>query len=106
MTKYAVIQTGGKQYKVQEGDRISIEKLEVEPGSPLTFDQVLLVRDDAGVKVGTPFLANATVKGKVAAQRRDRKVIIFKFRRRMSYHRTAGHRQSLTDVVVEAIQSR
>lgn len=97
---FAVIQTGGKQYKVAENDVISIEKIDAEEGATIEFDSVLAIDG----RFGTPFVEGAKVIGEVIAQFRDRKVIVFKKRRRQNYRRKAGHRQSLTKVRITAIQ--
>lgn len=94
---YAVIRTGGKQYKVAAGDVISVEKLAAtEPGNTVTFDEVLMVGDDGGHTVGTPTIDGATVAATVLEQSRAPKIIVFKKKRRKDYRRTAGHRQALT----------
>ncbi|MBE1236367.1 50S ribosomal protein L21 [Phaeovibrio sulfidiphilus] len=96
---FAVIKTGGKQYKVAENDVIDIEKLDAEEGANIAFDTVLAV----GNKVGTPTVAGATVTGEVVSQFRDKKVIIFKKKRRKNYRRKNGHRQHLTRVRITGI---
>ena len=98
---YAIIATGGKQYKVAEGDIITIEKLGVEAGETVTFDQVLAVNDGA-MKVGEA-VAAATVTGKVVANGRAKKVIVYKYKRKTGYHKKNGHRQSFTKVQIEKI---
>jgi large subunit ribosomal protein L21 len=95
---YAVILTGGKQYRVKEGDVLSIEKLDLAPGRKAHLDRVLLIEDGDTVQVGTPVLDNAMVLGLVLENYRDEKVIVFKKKRRKQYRRTRGHRQSLTKV--------
>jgi large subunit ribosomal protein L21 len=102
---YAVIKTGGKQYRVQEGDVLEIEKLEVEAGEPTTFSEVLLTGSGDSVRVGTPLVEGASVEAKVVEQFRGDKVVAFKFKRRQGYHRTVGHRQSLTKVEITAIKA-
>jgi large subunit ribosomal protein L21 len=89
---FAVIKTGGKQYRVASGDVIKVEKLEAEAGATVTLDQVLMVGD----KVGTPLVADATVSAEVIAQDRGPKIIVFKKKRRQNYRRKNGHRQDLT----------
>ena len=91
---YAIIATGGKQYKVAEGDIIKVEKLGVEAGETFTFDQVLAVSDN-GLKVGNPTVAGATV----------RKVIVYKYKRKSGYHKKNGHRQQYTAVKIEKINA-
>ena len=100
---YAVIRTGGKQYRVEEGDVVKIEKIDGERGSELTFDDVLLVGNDDETHVGTPTVAGASVSGTILEQDRDKKIVIFKFRRRKNYIRKQGHRQSYTRVRINGI---
>ena len=99
---YAIIATGGKQYKVSEGDVIKVEKLGNAVGETVTFDQVLLV-NDADVKVGNPTVAGATVTASVVAK--DRKVIVYKYKRKTGYHKKNGHRQLFTKVKIEKINA-
>ncbi|MCD7736556.1 MAG: 50S ribosomal protein L21 [Lachnospiraceae bacterium] len=98
---YAIIATGGKQYKVAEGDIIKVEKLGVEAGETVTFDQVLAVSND-GLKVGAD-VADATVTATVVRNARDKKVIVYKYKRKTGYHRKNGHRQQYTQVKIEKI---
>jgi len=100
---YAVILTGGKQYRVKEGDLLSVEKLDAENGRKFGFDQVLLIEDGEKVLVGTPVLENAMVRAEVIETYKDEKVLIFKKKRRKQFRRTRGHRQQLTKVRVEGI---
>ena len=102
---YAVIKTGGKQYRVSAGDKLKIEKLDAEIGSEITFDQVLMVGEGADIKVGAPVLAGATVKATVLNQGRGEKVHIFKMRRRKHYRKSQGHRQSFTEVQIGGISA-
>ena len=99
---YAIIATGGKQYKVSEGDIITIEKLAVEAGDSVVFDQVLAVNDDKLV-VGNPTVAGATVNASVVENGRAKKVIVYKYKRKTGYHKKNGHRQSFTKVKIEKI---
>ena len=99
---YAVIETGGKQYRVQEGDVITVEKLNAEAGEKVTFDKVLLLNDDKEVKVGTPYLAE-TVTGTVVENGKGKKVIIFKYKAKKDYRKKQGHRQPYTLVEITAI---
>jgi large subunit ribosomal protein L21 len=102
---YAVIETGGKQYRVSEGDVVRIEKLAAEAGAAVEFDRVLLVaKDDAAPVLGTPFLKGGKVTGTVKGLGRHDKIFIFKMRRRKNYRRRAGHRQFYTDVQITGIQ--
>ena len=99
---YAIIATGGKQYKVSEGDIITIEKLGVEAGEKVTFDQVLVVGGD-DLKVGDPTVAGATVEASVVEDGKDKKVIVYKYKRKTGYHKKNGHRQAFTQVKIEKI---
>ena len=98
---YAIIETGGKQYKVSEGDIITIEKLGVEAGEKVTFDQVLAVSDN-GMKVGAD-VANASVEASVVKEGRGKKVIVYKYKRKTGYHKKNGHRQQYTALKIEKI---
>jgi len=100
---YAIIATGGKQYKVSEGDVIKVEKLDAEAGNTVTFDQVIAVKDSE-LKVGDA-VANATVSGTVMDQGRARKVIVYKYKRKTGYHKKNGHRQAYTQVKIEKINA-
>lgn len=102
---YAVIRTGGKQYKVSEGETLDIEKLDAEPGSETQFEEVLLVAGDGGARIGTPLVKGAVVAADVVDQVKADKVIAFKFRKRKGYHRTVGHRQKLTRVKITSIKA-
>jgi large subunit ribosomal protein L21 len=100
---YAVILTGGKQYRVKEGDLLSVEKLEAGNGETIHFDRVLLIEDGENVLVGTPVLENAVVRAEVIETYKDEKVLVFKKKRRKQFRRTRGHRQQLTKVRVGGI---
>ena len=102
---FAVIRTGGKQYRVQEGDVLVIEKLGLDEGQKVTFDQVLLVDHEEKTLIGTPYLENAFVKGEVIENFKDKKVIVFKKKRRKQYKKKRGHRQDLTRIRIEEIVS-
>lgn len=102
---YAVIKTGGKQYRVAEGDVLAVERLEGEAGSTITFDTVLAVGGGDGLKLGKPTLDGAKVEAEVLAQGRAKKVLVFKFKRRKGYKRTKGHRQYFTRVRVKSINA-
>ena len=99
----AVIETGGKQYLVSPKDKLIIEKLEVESGSGIVFDKVLLVADGDSVKVGKPYVTGAKVTAKVLAQQRGEKLTVFKYRAKSRYRRKTGHRQSETVIEIESI---
>ncbi len=103
MSKFAVIETGGKQYKVSAGDKIKVEKLAGVAGADLVFDKVLLVADGDKVEVGDPYVAGAKVVTTVARQMRDKKKIIFKYHSKTRYRRKKGHRQELTEVTVVSV---
>ena len=100
---YAVIATGGKQYRVSEGAVLRVEKLDAEEGASIEFDRVLLVGDGDAVSVGKPFLAGGKVQATVMSQGKARKVEIVKFRRRQNYRRTKGHRQNFTQIKITGI---
>ena len=100
---YAIIATGGKQYKVSEGDVIKIEKLDVEEGNSVTFDNVIAVSNDS-LKVGAD-VANASVSATVMEQGRDRKIIVYKYKRKTGYHKKNGHRQAYTRVKIDKINA-
>ena len=100
---YAIIATGGKQYKVSEGDVIKVEKLDVEPGATVTFDQVVAVRDKELKVAGD--VANANVTATVMEQGRGKKVIVYKYKRKTGYHKKNGHRQAYTQVKIEKINA-
>lgn len=102
---YAVLETGGKQYRVSAGDTLEIERLTVEAGQPVTFDRVLLVNADGKLNFGSPTVASATVLADVVEHKRGKKVIAFKMKRRKGYHRTVGHRQELTVVKIKEIKA-
>ena len=115
---YAIIATGGKQYKVSEGDVIKVEKLDAEVGAKVTFDNVLLVGGDTvntfdqvlvvggeETKVGDPVVAGATVEASVVEDGKDKKVIVYKYKRKTGYHKKQGHRQPYTKVKIEKINA-
>ncbi len=102
---YAVIQTGGKQYRVQEGESLKIETLVAEAGQAVEFDKVLLVQSEDGIKVGKPFVEGGKVTATVTAHGRHPKVKIVKFRRRKHYMKQAGHRQNYTEVKITGISA-
>jgi large subunit ribosomal protein L21 len=102
---YAVIRTGGKQYRVAEGDKIRIEKLSGEPGDAVRFEEVLLVGGASDVKVGRPLVSGAAVQAEIVDHGRDRKLVIFKFRRRKNHRRKQGHRQPYTEVKITSISA-
>ena len=102
---FAVVRSGGKQYRVSKGDIIRVEKISADEGAKVTLDDVLLVSDDKGMKVGTPVVANAKVEAEVIAQARAPKITVFKKKRRQNYRRTKGHRQDITILRVKDIKA-
>ena len=101
---YAIIATGGKQYKVSEGDVIKVEKLGAAAGETVTFDQVLLV-NNGEVVVGNPTVANANVSATVVKEGKGKKVIVYKYKRKTGYHKKYGHRQAYTEVKIDKINA-
>ena len=101
---YAIIATGGKQYTVSEGDVIKVEKLGLNAGDTVTFDQVLFV-NDGDAKVGNPTVAGASVTASVIGEGKDKKVIVYKYKRKTGYHKKQGHRQPYTKVKIEKINA-
>ena len=100
---YAVIKTGGKQYRVSEGDTLQVEKLVGKPGDKITFDNVLLVGGGDSTKVGAPTVSGAKVDAEIVAQNRAKKVVVFKMRRRKNYRRKQGHRQPYTQIKITSV---
>jgi large subunit ribosomal protein L21 len=103
--KYAVIRTGGKQYRVSEGQLVKIEKLAGEVGDKVTLGDVLLIGGNGEVKIGAPLVADAKVTGEIVGQGRAKKVLVFKKKRRKSYSRQRGHRQHQTTLKITAIEA-
>ena len=100
---YAIFKTGGKQYRVQQGDKIDVERLPLEVGAETSFGDVLFHSDGSALKTGDPFLSGASISAKVLDQHRDKKVIAFKYKRRKGYHRTKGHRRQVTRLEITGI---
>ena len=100
---YAIIRTGGRQFRVAEGDTLDVDVLDVEPGKTATFGDVLLFADGKDVTHGNPLVSGAKVTAEVLEQRKDKKVVAFKYKRRKGYHRTVGHRRKLTRVKIKTI---
>ena len=100
---YAIIKTGGKQFRVVEGDTLDVDLLDVEPGKTATFGDVLLFADGKDVTHGDPLVSGAKVTAEVLEQRKDKKVVAFKYKRRKGYHRTVGHRRKLTRIKIKSI---
>ena len=102
---YAVIKTGGKQYRVAAGEKLKIEQIPAEVGAEITLDQILMVGEGESMKVGTPIVAGASVKATVLSQGRHDKVKIFKMRRRKHYQKHQGHRQNYTEIRIDGISA-
>lgn len=102
---YAVIKTGGKQYRVMTGEEVRLEKLGGKVGESIAFDRVLLISDGENVKIGEPFLENTKVVGRITRHDRHRKIVVFKYKRRKGYRRKQGHRQPFTLVKIENIET-
>ena len=102
---YAVIKTGGKQYKVSEGEKLKIEKLEVDPGKKVTFKEVLMVVEGDNVQVGSPLVEKASVEAKIISQGKGKKVNILKFKRRKNSMKHQGHRQLFTEIQIGKIKA-
>lgn len=100
---YAVIETGGKQYRVQEGDVLRIEKLDVEVGEKAVFDKVLLVSNDGDITVGNPFVEGVKVEASVMDQNKAKKIIVYKYKAKKNERKKQGHRQPYTEVKIETI---
>ena len=101
---FAVIESGGKQHRVEEGEILRLEKLAAGPGETVTFDRVLLIAHGDDIKVGTPFVDGGEVTAEVVGEGRGEKITVIKFKRRKNYHRKQGHRQSYTEVRVTGIR--
>ena len=102
---YAIIKTGGKQYRVEEGQILKIEKLSAEEGDNVEFDRILALSDDNGFKAGSPTVEGASVKGKVIEQGKNKKIIVFKYKPKIRYRKKTGHRQPYTKVLIEDINA-
>jgi large subunit ribosomal protein L21 len=100
---YAVVKTGGKQYKVAPGEKLRVEQIPADVGAEVVLDQVLMIGEGESVRLGQPTVAGAAVKATVVAHGRGDKVLIFKMRRRKNYHRTQGHRQNYTELKIDSI---
>ncbi len=100
---YAIIETGGKQYKVAEGDIITVEKLGVEAGQDFTFDKVIVLAKDGDVKVGAPYVEGAAVTASVLGDGKEKKVIIYKYKSKKGFHKKRGHRQPFTKLQIKSI---
>ena len=102
---YAIIESCGKQYKVTEGDVVFFEKLDVEEGKKVTFDNVVLVSDDKKVEVGAPYVKGVKVEGKVVSHGKGKKILVYKYKAKKNYRRTQGHRQPYTKVEITKIKT-
>ncbi|MFH2219750.1 MAG: 50S ribosomal protein L21 [Pseudomonadota bacterium] len=102
---YAILNSGGKQYKVCEGDVLRVEKIPGEVGSTVSFDQVLMLSDGERVSVGQPVLDNVTVNGRIVDQGKAKKIIVFKYKKRKRFRRKKGHRQQYTEIKIDSIQA-
>ena len=100
---YAVIEAGGKQHKVTEGEILHVEKIDAEIGAEVKFDKVMMVKTDEQVLVGKPYVKNASVTAEVVEQGKEKKIIVFKFKRKSNYFRKQGHRQLFTAIKIKAI---
>ncbi|MBW1820231.1 MAG: 50S ribosomal protein L21 [Deltaproteobacteria bacterium] len=101
---YAIVDSGGKQYKVQEGEILRVEKLAGEVGDDVSFDKILMFSDDENVNIGTPLLEDVAVSGHIVEQGKAKKIIVFKYKRRKRYRRKRGHRQQFTAVKIDSIK--
>lgn len=102
---FAIIETGGKQYKVSPGSKIRVEKLDVQSGRGFVFDKVLLISDEGNFKLGRPYVGGAKVEAKITKQARDKKKIVFKYHSKTRYRKKKGHRQHFTEVEVTKVSS-
>jgi large subunit ribosomal protein L21 len=103
---YAVVNTGGKQYKVQQGEVLRVEKLSGEVGSPVTFDRVLMFSDGDNVSIGQPLVDGVSVEGHIVEQGKAKKIVVFKYKRRKRFRRKKGHRQEFTAVQIDSIKAK
>ncbi len=102
---YAIVDSGGKQYKVQEGEILRVEKLAGEVGNKVSFDKILMFSDGENVNIGTPILEDVAVNGHIVEQGKAKKIIVFKYKRRKRYRRKNGHRQQFTAVKIDSINN-
>lgn len=102
---YAIVKTGGKQYKIHEGDIIRVEKIPGSVGNPVSFDKVLMFSDGENVSIGQPALDNVTIKGHIVEQGKNKKIIVFKYKRRKRFRRKQGHRQEYTAIKIDQIEA-
>ena len=102
---YAIVDSGGKQYKVQEGEILKVEKLSGEVGNKVSFDKILMFSDGENVNIGTPILEDVAVNGHIVEQGKAKKIIVFKYKRRKRYRRKRGHRKQFTAVKIDSIKT-
>jgi len=102
---YAIVNTGGKQYKIHQGDILRVEKIPGEIGSPVSLEKVLMFSDGKNVSIGRPVLDNVAVKGHIVEQGKTKKIIVFKYKRRKRYRRKLGHRQQYTAIKIDSIET-
>ncbi|MBL7179112.1 MAG: 50S ribosomal protein L21 [Pseudomonadota bacterium] len=102
---YAIVASGGKQYKVRQGEVLKVEKITGDVGSPVSFDRVLMVSDGEAINIGQPVLDNVVVKGRIVEQGKAKKILVFKYKRRKRYRRKQGHRQQYTAIKVDSIEA-
>jgi large subunit ribosomal protein L21 len=100
---YAIVNTGGKQYKIRQGDILRIEKIPGELGSPVSFDRVLMFSDGENIRIGQPVLDDVAVNGHIVEQGKGKKIIVFKYKKRKRYRRKQGHRQQYTAIKIDSI---
>jgi large subunit ribosomal protein L21 len=103
---YAVVNSGGKQYKIQQGQILRVEKISGDVGNPVTFDRVLMFSDGENISIGQPALEDVAVEGHIVEQGKAKKIIVFKYKRRKRYRRTRGHRQEFTAVLIDSIKPK
>ena len=102
---YAIVKSGGKQYRIQEGDVLRVEKRPGDVGSSISFDEILMFSDGENAKIGEPFLENISVQGHIVEQGKAKKIIVFKYKRRKRYRRKQGHRQQFTAIKIDSIEA-
>ncbi len=102
---YAVVSSGGKQYRIREGEIFKVEKIAGNPGTPVSFDNILMFSDGENVRIGQPSLDDVTVRGHIVEQGKAKKIIVFKYKRRKRYRRKQGHRQKYTAIMIDAIEA-
>jgi len=101
---YAIVEFGGKQYRVQQGDTLKVELVHAEPGEKINLDKVLILADDQGVKIGEPYIKGASVEASVIEHGKDEKILVFKYKSKKNYRRFRGHRQNFSAIKIESIR--